>query len=156
MWGSSKLSESPPREDHSFQTFLLTLLLVPSLPSGRFCVPNGMLEQALPGWAPDAMQLIHLYGWEQVPCTSQAAPSKTMLQQAQGSPKAEDAHQLQKHPLDAPWNRGPRLHHLMLTDAAGRGAGRAPGAATASSSTPGQGRGAGAVTCSPAGMCSPP
>ena len=47
-------------EDHSFQTILLTLRLVPLLPfimlSGcRLCVPNDILEKALlPGWAPDA------------------------------------------------------------------------------------------------------
>lgn len=85
IWGCSKLSGSPPREDHSFQTFLLTLRLVPSLPfiafsGGGFCMPNGMLEKALlPGWAPDAMQLIHFYSREQVSRASQAASLKTTL-----------------------------------------------------------------------------
>lgn len=43
-------------------------------------MPNGMLEKALlPGWAPDAMQLIHFYSWEQVSRASQAASLKTAL-----------------------------------------------------------------------------
>lgn len=44
-------------------------------------MPNGMLlEQALlPGWAPDAMQLIHFYSWEQVSRASQAASLETTL-----------------------------------------------------------------------------
>ena len=54
-------------------------------------MPNGTLEKALlPGWPPDAMQLIHFYSREQVSHASQAAPLKTtlfILPQAPGKPE---------------------------------------------------------------------
>lgn len=101
-----------------------------------------MLEKALlPGWAPDAMQLIHFYSWEQVPRASQAASLKLTLfiwPQALGKPEGTGHDSIttcSQNTLQVPCRTVVQhhvpLHHLILT----RASERAPGAAAASSGT---------------------
>lgn len=101
-----------------------------------------MLEKALlPGWAPDATQLIHFYSQEQVPRASQAASLKLTLfiwPQALGKPEGTSHDSIttcSQNTLQVPCrtvaqHRVP-LHHLILTCVAER----APGAAAALSGT---------------------
>lgn len=109
-------------------------------------MPNGTLGQALlPGWAPDATQLIHFYSWEQVPRAPRAASLEITLviwPQALGEVRRHqprlDAQQLQHCVLCA--LRGHCTPHRPTLTPAAAGA-----PAAASPGTPGQGHGAGAV-----------
>lgn len=143
IWGCSKPSDAPPREDHSFQTLLLTLRLVPTLPFAA--LPGGGVLRArraagggAAAWMGSRCDAAKAFAQPGAGASHIASPRLKDRSpfgcRHPTSPKAPATAwrcQLQKRLSGAPWGQGPtscasvRLRRRVPSRAAGSGAGRA-------------------------------